>query len=114
MTWLQKKGTYIYAPASGKVKTAKRSAEGLGKRIVLLHQYGFKTVYGHLSVMLVSKGQSIQKGDVIGLVGSTGLSNAPHLHYEVIKNGQHIDPLSTIDNEITKKEKSENGKGKGK
>lgn len=105
------KGNYVYAPASGIVKNAQVSDEGYGKKITLLHGYGFETIYGHLSLILVKKRQKIKKGDVIGLVGSTGESTAPHLHYEVIKNNQNIDPLSVIDNELTKNE-TLNGKRK--
>ena len=55
--------------------------------------YGYVTLYGHLSAYNVRAGQHVKRGDLIGKVGSTGRSEAPHLHYEVIKNGEHINPI---------------------
>ena len=56
------------------------------------HGNGYKTLYGHLSVISVSKGQTVSQGNTIGQVGSTGNSTGPHLHLEVYKNGSRIDP----------------------
>ena len=60
------------------------------------HGFGFTTVYGHLSRVLVKPGQRVKRGDVIGLVGNTGKSTAPHLHYEVRVYGRAVNPLLYI------------------
>ena len=60
--------------------------------IMLDHKYGFQTRYGHLSKILVRRGQRIKRGEKIGEVGNTGISTAPHLHYEVLLHGKHLDP----------------------
>lgn len=75
-------GTPIYAPANGVVVYAKWKG-GYGKFILLAHSFGFKTAYGHLSRYAVKSGEYVNKGDLIGYVGSTGRSTGPHLHYEV-------------------------------
>ncbi|MCR9252915.1 MAG: M23 family metallopeptidase, partial [bacterium] len=65
---------------------------GYGKRIVILHGEGYQTRYCHLSAFKVEEGDVVKKGEVIGLVGNTGLSTAPHLHYEILKDGENVDP----------------------
>ena len=84
-------GTDVFATGNGIVKEVDRNA-GYGNIIVIDHGYGFETLYGHLSRTNVKVGQVIKRGDVIGFVGSTGASTAPHLHYEVMKNGQKVNP----------------------
>jgi len=84
-------GTDVFATGNGIVKEVDRNA-GYGNIIVIDHGYGFETLYGHLSRTNVKVGQVINRGDVIGFVGSTGASTAPHLHYEVMKNGQKVNP----------------------
>jgi len=84
-------GTDVFATGNGIVKEVDRNA-GYGNIIVIDHGYGFETLYGHLSRTNVKVGQVINRGDVIGFVGSTGASTAPHLHYEVLKNGQKVNP----------------------
>jgi len=84
-------GTDVFATGNGIVKEVDRNA-GYGNIIVIDHGYGFETLYGHLSRTNVKVGQTIKRGDVIGFVGSTGASTAPHLHYEVMKNGQKVNP----------------------
>lgn len=92
------RGTQIVAPADGKViKVGKQG--GMGKTVVIDHGYGFKTLYGHLSKSNVKKGQRVERGDVIALMGSTGYSTGPHLHYEVSRNGKRINPRKYILNE---------------
>lgn len=88
-------GTPVYATADGVVKTTGRG-EDLGKYIVLNHSFGYMTKYGHLDKIKVKRGQKIRRGDVIGLMGSTGYSTGPHLHYEVIKSNKKINPLKYI------------------
>jgi hypothetical protein len=90
-------GTPVYATADGKVVTIRVNG-GLGKMITVDHGYGFKTRYGHLNRYRVKVGQKVKRGDLIGDMGSTGYSTGPHLHYEVIKNGKHVNPYKYIIN----------------
>jgi len=87
-------GTKIEAAMDGVVKSAGRKSM-YGNAIVIKHDNGYETLYGHLSKMLVKQGDKIKQKDIIGLAGSTGRSTGPHLHFELIKNGKKIDPLST-------------------
>ncbi|MEC3881820.1 M23 family metallopeptidase [Parapedobacter sp. 10938] len=91
------RGTPVYAPADGVVAKTRGSAGGYGKMIEMEHSFGFSTVFGHLHEIMVEPGQKIGRGKVIGLVGSTGISTGPHLHYEILKNGNKIDPISFTD-----------------
>ena len=84
-------GTTVYAADGGKVVLAEWYG-GYGNCIMIAHGNGYKTLYGHLSVIGVSEGQSVSQGAVIGAVGSTGNSTGPHLHFEVYANGSRIDP----------------------
>ena len=84
-------GTAVYACDSGTVVLAQWYG-GYGNCIMIDHGNGYKTLYGHLSVISVSSGQTVTKGDTIGQVGSTGNSTGPHLHLEVYKDGSRIDP----------------------
>ena len=88
-------GAPIYAGASGQVEFAGWFG-GYGRYVKISHGYGYETAYGHMSSIAVSSGDYVKKGDVIGYVGSTGYSTGPHLHYEVIINGQDSDPLELI------------------
>ena len=87
-------GTIIYATGDGIVEVADSESAGYGSHVVINHSYGYETLYGHMSKILVKKGQHVQRGEKIGLVGSTGTSTGPHCHYEVIKNGQKINPVN--------------------
>jgi len=84
-------GTPVRASADGLVTAAGRMS-GYGAMIHLAHGYGMGTRYGHLSRLMVTPGQRVKRGDVIGLVGSTGRSTGPHLHYEVFRTGVQVDP----------------------
>lgn len=84
-------GTDVFSTGNGIVKSAGREV-GFGNCVVIDHGFGFETYYAHLSKIKVKEGQKINRGDVIGLVGSTGTSTAPHLHYEVCKNGKKVNP----------------------
>jgi len=86
-------GTPIYATADGKVTVAGRHG-GYGNAVVINHGYGYETLYGHMSRVKVAAGKQVKRGDIIGYVGSSGLSTGPHLHYEVHKDGQPVDPVS--------------------
>jgi murein DD-endopeptidase MepM/ murein hydrolase activator NlpD len=68
--------------------------------VVINHGFSYQTLYGHLSKIIVRAGQKIKRGELVGLVGSTGLSTAPHLHYEVIKNGQKVNPINFYYNDL--------------
>ena len=94
MDFSAKSGTPIYATGDGIVDRADNTASGYGNHIVIRHGFGYETLYGHLSKYKVKKGQKVKRGDVIGFIGSTGRSEAPHLHYEVHKNGEVVNPLN--------------------
>ncbi|MGE4347581.1 MAG: M23 family metallopeptidase [Flavobacteriaceae bacterium] len=94
MDFTAKTGTPIYATGDGIVERADNRASGYGNHIVLKHGFGYKTLYAHLSKYNVKKGQRVKRGDIIGFVGSTGRSEAPHLHYEVHVNGKPVNPIN--------------------
>lgn len=88
-------GTPVYATADGlvrKVKQNHKEGEGYGKFIIIDHEEGFSTLYSQLSAYNVKESMEVHKGDVIGFVGSSGLSTGSHLHYEVKKDGENVDP----------------------
>jgi len=91
--------TPIVATADGRVSLISTASE-LGKCIMIDHGYGYKTRFGHLNQILVKNGQRVKRGDVIGLMGSTGYSTGPHLHYEVFRNGKFLNPTEYILNDI--------------
>jgi murein DD-endopeptidase MepM/ murein hydrolase activator NlpD len=85
----------VQAPAQGRV-TAVGFDPKLGNIVRLDHGFGIETLYGHLAKSLVKEGQRVKRGDVVGLVGSTGLATGPHLHYMVKVKGQSLDPNKYI------------------
>jgi murein DD-endopeptidase MepM/ murein hydrolase activator NlpD len=89
------KGQPVYATADGQVDAASYTGD-YGNLIVLRHDFGLSTRYGHLSGFRVRPGTSVKRGDVIGLVGSTGRSTGAHLHYEILANGKLINPLQLL------------------
>jgi murein DD-endopeptidase MepM/ murein hydrolase activator NlpD len=88
-------GTRIIAPAAGRVIKVGWD-NGYGLMVVLDHGYGLETRYAHMSRTAVQVGAHVKRGDLLGYVGSTGLSTGPHLHYEVLKNGRAVDPLRYV------------------
>lgn len=94
-------GTEIYATGDGVVERADDLAQGYGNHVVINHGYGYETLYGHMSKIIARVGQRVKRGDIIGLVGSTGMSTAPHLHYEVIKNQNKINPINFFFNDLS-------------
>jgi murein DD-endopeptidase MepM/ murein hydrolase activator NlpD len=94
-------GTPIYATANGTVTTGGNSGNGYGNHVVINHGYGYETLYGHMVRVKVHPGQKVKRGEIIGWVGSTGKSTGPHCHYEVRKNGQHVDPVYFFYNDLT-------------
>jgi len=93
-------GTPIYATAKGVVTHAENGG-GYGNHVIINHGYGYETLYGHMVRMKAKVGQKVQRGEIIGFVGSTGKSTGPHCHYEVHKNGQKIDPVYFFYNDLT-------------
>jgi murein DD-endopeptidase MepM/ murein hydrolase activator NlpD len=91
-----KVGQPIYAAEDGQVITAGWNAGGYGNYVIINHNNGLQTLYGHQSKILVAKGQWVTRGQVIGLIGNTGRSTGPHLHYEVRVNGSRLNPLNYI------------------
>lgn len=89
------KGDPVYATADGKVTHA-ASAGNYGNLVIVEHGYGLETRYGHLSAFKVAHGQKVKRGDLLGLVGSTGRTTGAHLHYEVRANGRILNPLQLL------------------
>lgn len=94
-------GTEIYATGDGVIMRADADASGYGNHVRINHGYGYMTLYGHMSKIMVRPGQRVKRGDVIGLVGNTGKSVGPHLHYEVHKNGEAINPVNFYYNDLS-------------
>jgi len=94
-------GTPIYATADGTVEFAGNRGDGYGNNVIVNHGYGYKTLFGHMFKIKARGGQRVKRGEVIGWVGSTGKSTGPHCHYEVIKNGNKIDPIYFFYNDLT-------------
>jgi murein DD-endopeptidase MepM/ murein hydrolase activator NlpD len=94
MDFTAKTGTPIFATGDGVVAKADNTVSGYGNHVVIRHGFGYETLYGHLSKYKCRAGQRVKRGDVIGLIGSTGRSEGPHLHYEVHKNGTAVNPLN--------------------
>jgi len=97
-------GTEIYATGDGRIITVEWSRRGYGNQIIIDHGYGYKTMYAHLSDFNVRLGQEVKRGDVIGYVGNTGLSTAPHLHYEVYMNNKKVNPINYYFNDLSPEE----------
>ena len=92
-------GTPIYATGDGSVKVSEFNS-GYGNMVVLKHGNGYESLYAHMSRSKVRNGQKVKRGDVIGYVGSTGLSTGAHLHYEIHKNGEAVDPVMYFYNDV--------------
>jgi murein DD-endopeptidase MepM/ murein hydrolase activator NlpD len=94
-------GTPIYATADGKVLKVDVKFSGYGKMVEIDHGFGYHSRYAHMHGFAVREGQNVKRGDLIGYVGNTGLSTAPHLHYEVIINGVQVNPVHYFFNDLT-------------
>ncbi|MFO7932474.1 MAG: M23 family metallopeptidase [Bacteroidales bacterium] len=94
-------GTPVFATGTGTVEMAVRSGRGMGNRIMIDHGYGYRTLYAYMDEIHVRTGMKVKRGEVIGTVGDTGLSVAPHLHYEVHLNGEPVNPINYFFLEIT-------------
>jgi murein DD-endopeptidase MepM/ murein hydrolase activator NlpD len=94
-------GDPVYVTGDGTVIRAEFNAGGYGNVIIIDHGFGYQTVYAHLSRIGVLVGNEVKRGQVIGAVGNTGLSKSPHLHYEVHKNGTHVNPIHYFYNDLS-------------
>lgn len=94
-------GTDVFVTGDGIVKDIEYTQRGYGYHVIIDHGFGYETLYAHLSEIVVKKNQKVQRGSVIGKVGNTGMSIAPHLHYEVIRNGKPINPINFYFNDLT-------------
>jgi len=94
-------GTDIYATGDGTVVKADYNTNGYGYMVQIDHGFGYQTLYAHMSKIGVLVGSEVKRGDVIGKVGNTGLSVGPHLHYEVHKNGRHVNPIEYFYNDLS-------------
>ncbi|MEO9483553.1 MAG: peptidoglycan DD-metalloendopeptidase family protein [Ekhidna sp.] len=92
-----KSGTDVLVAADGKVSSLADNPDGYGKMVSIDHGNGYVTRYAQLSSFKVKEGDKVKKGDIIALSGNSGQSTAPHLHYEIIKDGEHINPMSLIE-----------------
>lgn len=100
-------GTPVYATGNGKVTELAGTVSGFsefGRYVKINHGWGYETVYAHLSKYNVKEGQEIKRGDIIGYVGNSGASTAPHLHYEVHKDGQRVNPALYYFKDLTAEE----------
>jgi murein DD-endopeptidase MepM/ murein hydrolase activator NlpD len=104
MDFTAKQGTPIYATGDGRVTFADYATNGYGLHVVVDHGFDYETLYAHMSELKVRRGQKVKRGDVIGLVGNTGLSAGPHLHYEVHKGGEPVDPANYYFNDLSPEE----------
>ena len=97
-------GTPIYATGNGKISKVRKSRRGYGNHVKIDHGYGYVTLYAHMSKYIVREGQKVKRGEIIGYVGSTGKSVAPHLHYEVHKDNKKINPVNFYYNDLNPEE----------
>jgi len=97
-------GTEVFATGNGQIVKVAQGQRGYGNLVMVDHGFGFKTLYAHLSSISVRAGQRVKRGDVVGRVGNTGMSMAPHLHYEVLKNEIPINPINFYFNDLTPEE----------
>ena len=100
-------GTPVYATGDGKVEKVQWSRRGYGNQVKINHGYGYKTFYAHLKKFTVKKNQNVKRGDLIGYIGNSGTSTAPHLHYEIIKNNRRVNPVNFYFNDLSEREYDE-------
>jgi len=94
-------GTEAYATGDGTVVEVENGHWGYGNMVTIDHGFGYKTRYAHLQKFAVKKGQKVKRGQLIGYIGNTGKTTGVHLHYEVLKNNQAIDPINFFYNDLT-------------
>ncbi len=93
--------TEIYATGDGTIESVSSGKRGMGNYIIVNHGFGYSSTYAHLESFNVKQGQKVHRGDVIGFVGNTGMSIAPHLHYEIRLNGENVDPVNYFFNDLS-------------
>ena len=94
MDFSAERGSPIYATGDGKISRADNRAAGFGNHVRIDHGFGYVSIYAHMDNISVRRGNRVKRGDIIGYVGSSGRSVAPHLHYEITKDGKKIDPIN--------------------
>ena len=94
MDFSAKTGTPIYATGDGRIVRADARAVGFGNHVRIDHGFGYVSIYAHMDKIVVRRGNRVKRGDLIGYVGNTGRSVAPHLHYEIVKDGKKINPIN--------------------
>ena len=99
-----KPGNPIYATGDGVVEAVKFELFGYGTQVLIDHGFGYKTRYAHMKTVGVAEGMKVKRGECIGLSGNSGRSSGPHLHYEVIYMGRHVNPYNYFDLTITPEE----------
>tara|TARA_B100000959_G_scaffold109060_1_gene115004 strand:+ start:221 stop:1192 length:972 start_codon:yes stop_codon:yes gene_type:complete len=104
MDFTAPQGTPIYATGDGTIEKVRRSKRGYGNHIIIDHGFGYQTLYAHMTKSIVNRRQKVKRGEIIGYVGNTGTSVAPHLHYEVIRNKRKINPVNYYYNDLNPKE----------
>ncbi|MBM3435942.1 MAG: M23 family metallopeptidase [Bacteroidetes bacterium] len=97
-------GTEIYATGDGVVAETTQSRSGYGNCLVIDHGYGYKTMYAHINKFKVKQGERVKRGQLIATIGNSGKTTAPHLHYEIWKNGNKINPIYYFFNDLTPEE----------
>jgi len=97
-------GTEIYATGNGTISKIEMNGRGYGHNVMINHGYAYETLYGHCSRIVVRQGQKVKRGDLIAYVGNSGSSTGPHLHYEVRKHGNPINPVNFYYNDLTPEE----------
>lgn len=94
-------GTEVYSSGDGTIESVNSGLRGMGNYVVINHGFGYSSLYAHLDSYSIKPGQKVHRGDVIGYVGNTGLSIAPHLHYEIKLNSQNVDPVNYFFNDLS-------------
>jgi hypothetical protein len=97
-------GTDVFVTGDGVIESIESSMRGYGNAITVNHGFGVRTIYAHLHHFNVRQGQKVKRGEVIGFVGSSGLSTAPHLHYEVLRGNEKVNPINYFFNDLTAEE----------
>ncbi len=104
MDFTAKTGTPIHATGDGKVVFAEYASNGYGMHVIIDHGYDYQTLYAHMSKINVRRGQKVKRGEELGLIGNSGLSAGPHLHYEVHRFGEAVDPVNFYFNDLSPEE----------
>jgi murein DD-endopeptidase MepM/ murein hydrolase activator NlpD len=97
-------GTPIYSTGDGIVDEISQSNAGYGNTLVIDHGYGYKTMYAHIHKFKVKQGEKVKRGQLVATIGNSGKSTSPHLHYEIWKNGNKINPIYFLFNDLTPEE----------